>query len=120
MIKVNFIGHSFGGVSARMLTELLINGSEEERAATDPSDLSLLFKGGNTGLVHSITTLASPHNGPRRNAKPNEKSYKPGIWNVMPVEKKDHMSYCGWMEKEETYANFYKDIYERVSNQKSL
>ena len=278
VIKVNFIGHSFGGVSARMLTELLINGSEEERAVTDPSDLSPLFKGGQTGLVHSITTLASPHNGmtsvenrqgevmgqicrvmsdvvniidatplkkfydlqldhykitpkgifgftrawsdkkickyffdnednivydltlkgakeanekiatqpdiyyfsfrgkrtigilgrqipspksfpvlnilgyfmgtnreavpdkswlandmiintvsgeaphngPRRDAKPNEKSYQPGIWNVMPVEKKDHMSYCGWMEKEETYAKFYKDIYERVSNQESL
>lgn len=278
IIKINIIGHSFGGVSGRMLTELLINGSEEERAATDPSDLSPLFQGGHSGLVHSITTLASPHNGmtsvenkqgevmgqicrfmsdivnimdatplkkfydlqldhykitpkglfgftrawsdgkikkyffenkdnivydltrqgaaevnekiatqpdiyyfsfrgkrtigilgkqipspkafpvlnilgyfmgtmvddvpdkswlandmvintvsaeaplnaPRTKAKPDQNSYKPGIWNVMPLERKDHMSYCGWMEKEATYEKFYKDIYNRVSSQKSL
>ncbi|MBQ8063802.1 MAG: hypothetical protein IJ230_07690 [Clostridia bacterium] len=63
LIKINIIGHSFGGVSGRMLTELMVNGSEEERAVTDPDDLSPLFAGGHKGWVHSITTLASPHNG---------------------------------------------------------
>lgn len=62
IIKVNLIGHSFGGVSSRMLAELIINGSEEERAATDPDDLSELFKGGHD-WIHSITALAAPHNG---------------------------------------------------------
>ncbi len=46
-----------------MLTELMSYGSEEERAVTDPDDLSPLFAGGHDGWVHSITTLASPHNG---------------------------------------------------------
>lgn len=63
LIKVNLIGHSFGGVTARMLAELIVNGSEEERAVTDPDDLSELFKGGHTGWVHSITALVAPHNG---------------------------------------------------------
>ena len=63
LIKVNIIGHSFGGVTGRLLTELMVNGSAEERAATDPDDLSPLFQGGHKGWVHSITTLASPHNG---------------------------------------------------------
>ena len=62
IIKANLIGHSFGGVTSRMLTELLINGSEEERIATDPDDLSPLFAGGHD-WVHSITALAAPHNG---------------------------------------------------------
>ena len=62
-VKINIIGHSFGGVSGRMLTELMVHGSEEERLATDPEDLSPLFKGGHEDWVHSITTLASPHNG---------------------------------------------------------
>ena len=63
LVKINIIGHSFGGVSGRMLTELMANGSKEEQEATDPDDLSELFKGGHKGWVHSITTLASPHNG---------------------------------------------------------
>lgn len=63
LIKVNIIGHSFGGATGRLLSELMANGSEEERAVTDPADLSPLFAGGHDGWVHSITTLASPHNG---------------------------------------------------------
>ena len=63
LVKVNLIGHSFGGVTSRMLAELIVNGSEEERAVTDPDDLSELFKGGHEGWVHSITALAAPHNG---------------------------------------------------------
>ncbi len=63
LIKINIIGHSFGGVSGRMLNYLMTYGSAEERAATDAEDLSPLFAGGHGGWVHSITTLASPHNG---------------------------------------------------------
>ena len=62
-VKINIIGHSFGGVSGRMLTELMVHGSAEERAVTDPEDLSPLFAGGHEDWVHSITTLSSPHNG---------------------------------------------------------
>lgn len=63
MVKVNIIGHSFGGATGRMLIELLANGSEEERAATSPEELSPLFAGGHEDWVHSITALAAPHDG---------------------------------------------------------
>lgn len=63
LVKINIIGHSFGGASGRMLIELLANGSAEERAATSPEDLSPLFVGGHADWVHSMTALAAPHDG---------------------------------------------------------
>ena len=40
------IGHSFGGATIRLCSEILRNGSEEEIKSTDPADLSDYFKGG--------------------------------------------------------------------------
>ena len=59
--KINLIAHSFGGATCRMLLELLSSGSEAECTACD--DPSPLFQGGKGEWVHSITCLASPHNG---------------------------------------------------------
>lgn len=39
---------------------------------------------------------------------------RPGIWHVMPVEDKDHVSYMGIGEKEQTYNEFFTGIAERV------
>lgn len=61
--KINLIGHSFGGVTIRLLVELLENGSKEEQEGTPEGNLSPLFQGGNSELVHAIATLAAPHNG---------------------------------------------------------
>ncbi|MBQ8925018.1 MAG: hypothetical protein IJ051_02000 [Clostridia bacterium] len=61
--KINIIGHSFGGPTVTTLLHLLAEGSEEERAGTDPDDLSPLFEGGKEKWVHSCTTLAGTHNG---------------------------------------------------------
>ncbi len=61
--RLVLIGHSFGGATIRLLAELLANGSEEERAATAPEDLSPLFAGGMAGRVFAIVTLAAPTNG---------------------------------------------------------
>lgn len=61
--KVHLLGHSFGGVTIRLLTELLANGSEEERAATPPEDLSPLFAGDHGDWVSSVTTISAPHDG---------------------------------------------------------
>lgn len=61
--KVNLICHSFGGVTARMMSYLLAEGDEAEREATQDGTLSPLFAGGNRGMIFSITTLTSPHNG---------------------------------------------------------
>lgn len=61
--KINLVGHSFGGVTIRLLVQLLAEGSEEECAVTPENELSPLFKGGQTDKVYSVTTLAAPHNG---------------------------------------------------------
>lgn len=66
--KINLLGHSQGGTTARMLAELLANGdpAEIEYANShdiDLNDVSPLFKGGQGQCVHSVTTLSSPHDG---------------------------------------------------------
>lgn len=62
MNKVNFIAHSFGGATVRLLAELLANGSREEVEGTT-GKVSDLFTGGKTDWIYSISTYASPHNG---------------------------------------------------------
>ena len=60
--KINILGHSFGGVTVRLLAELMANGSEAERQAGG-DDISPLFTGGKGDWIYSLTTLAAPHNG---------------------------------------------------------
>jgi len=60
---LNLICHSFGGNAARLFALLLDEGSAAERAATPAGELSPLFAGGMIDRVHSVTTLAAPHNG---------------------------------------------------------
>ena len=61
--KVNLLGHSFGGVTVRMLAELMASGSAQERAVTPKAELSPLFTGGKADWIYSITTIAAPTNG---------------------------------------------------------
>ena len=61
--KVHLLGHSFGGVTMRLLAELLTNGSEEERKATKDGTLSPLFEGGHGDWISSITAISAPHDG---------------------------------------------------------
>lgn len=61
--KVNLVAHSFGGVSARMMSQFLAEGCAEEIEATTDGSLSPLFAGGQSGRIFSITTFCSPHNG---------------------------------------------------------
>lgn len=60
--KAHLIGHSQGGQTVRALVALLEQGAPEERAITPATELSPLFQGGKS-WVHSVTTLASPHDG---------------------------------------------------------
>lgn len=62
--KVHLVGHSMGGQTIRTLTQLLKEGSEEEKAyaTAHGQQLSPLFEGGKS-YIHSVTTLATPHNG---------------------------------------------------------
>jgi len=70
--KINLLGHSFGGVTVRLLAHLMANGSEAERAVTDKDDLSPLFAGGYGDWIYSVTTLAAPHNGTSAYHVPDE------------------------------------------------
>jgi triacylglycerol esterase/lipase EstA (alpha/beta hydrolase family) len=61
--KVALIGHSFGGATIRLFSEILRNGSEEERQATGKGDISPFFQGGNGDNLVAVVTLAAPTNG---------------------------------------------------------
>lgn len=61
--RLVLVGHSFGGATVRLFSELLRNGSEEERAVTAPEELSDFFKGGNEDKIFALITLAAPTNG---------------------------------------------------------
>ena len=60
--KLVLLGHSFGGVTARLFAELLTNGDPEERADR-AADVSPFFRGGMGNRVYGIVTLAAPTNG---------------------------------------------------------
>lgn len=59
---INLVTHSFGGPTGYVFTSMLEYGVKEEAEAST-EDCSELFKGGHGGLVYSMTTLESPHNG---------------------------------------------------------
>ena len=59
---VNLVTHSFGGPTGTVFTSMLEYGVKEEIEAS-PEDCSELFTGGHAGLVRTVTTLESPHNG---------------------------------------------------------
>ncbi|RFU63021.1 lipase [Peribacillus glennii] len=64
--KIHLLGHSMGGQTSRMLTELLRSGSAEEqkfhKKYPKEKKISTLFQG-NKKWVHSIATIGTPHNG---------------------------------------------------------
>ena len=62
-VKVNLVGHSFGGTTVRMLASLMAYGSAEELAVTQQDDISPLFTGGKAQYINSVTAICSPNNG---------------------------------------------------------
>ena len=61
--KLVLIGHSFGGATARLFSELLANGDETERKACQTEDISPFFLGGQGARLRALVTLAAPTNG---------------------------------------------------------
>ncbi|HAM16169.1 MAG TPA: hypothetical protein DCP91_10030 [Eggerthellaceae bacterium] len=74
--RLVLIGHSFGGTTIRLFSELLAHGSPEERAATPADELSPFFRGGMAQRVRAIVTLASPNNGTTAYELARDKSFK--------------------------------------------
>lgn len=50
----------------------------------------------------------------------SDEDIKPGIWYDMPIEEKDHMSYCGNGESKADYGIFFYEILRRVNNLPSI
>ena len=61
--RLVLLGHSFGGTTVRMFSELLAHGDVQEQKVTPPEEISPLFAGGMENRIHSLVTLASPMNG---------------------------------------------------------
>ncbi len=61
--KIVLLGHSFGGATIRLFSEILANGDAEEQQATDAVELSAFFRGGQGDRLHAVVTLAAPTNG---------------------------------------------------------
>ena len=61
--RLVLLGHSFGGTTVRLFSELLAHGDPEEQRSTPGAALSGLFKGGMEKRIRCIVTLASPING---------------------------------------------------------
>ena len=80
--RIVLIGHSFGGATIRLFSEILKNGSEEERAFTEESDLSPFFKGGNGGNLFAVITLAAPTNGTTAYDLYEDESFDPGAIEI--------------------------------------
>ena len=57
------IGHSFGGATIRLFSQILKEGSPEEISYNDANEISDFFKGGNGDNLLSLVTLAAPTNG---------------------------------------------------------
>ena len=71
------IGHSFGGATIRLFTEILYNGAKDEIENTDADDLSPFFLGGSKIRIHSIVAIASPLNGTTAYDMMEDKSFDP-------------------------------------------
>lgn len=61
--RIVLVGHSFGGTTIRLFTELLAHGDPDEQRSTPKEELSGLFTGGSEKSICCIVTLASPING---------------------------------------------------------
>lgn len=79
--QLTLLGHSFGGATIRLFSEILANGSGEEQAAA-PEDLSPFFRGGQGDRLYALVTLAAPTNGTTAYDLHEDESFDPGAVKV--------------------------------------
>ena len=77
--KLVLLGHSFGGATVRLFSELLANGDEEEKKAGADSPF---FRGGMGNRIHSVVTLSAPMNGTTAYDMFSDPSFDPGAVKV--------------------------------------
>lgn len=85
--RLVLLGHSFGGTTARLLSELLAHGDQGEREGTDPAQLSPLFRGGMEKRIQGIVTITSPTNGTTAYTLTEDESFDPGLIKISLWEK---------------------------------
>ena len=61
--KLVLLGHSFGGATIRLFSQILDSGDEAEQEAAGADALSPFFLGGQGERLHALVTLAAPTNG---------------------------------------------------------
>lgn len=76
------VGHSFGGATVRLFSEILRNGLEDEIANTAPEDLSDFFRGGQGKELLAVVTLAAPTNGTTAYDLYEDPSFDPSLIDV--------------------------------------
>ncbi len=81
--RLVLIGHSFGGATVRLFSEMLANGDAGERAVP-AKDFSPLFAGGMGRSIHALVTIASPMNGTTAYDLFSDPSFDPGSVRVPP------------------------------------
>lgn len=96
------LGHSFGGVTVRLFSEILRNGAEDEIRDTDPAELSDFFKGGGGDGLLAVVTLAAPTNGTTAYDLYEDESF-----DVSKVEVAEE-----YMEKSKAMSNVSTPVYD--------
>ena len=83
--RLVLLGHSFGGATVRLFSEILANGSSEEQSSTEPDELSDFFKGDKADHIHAIVTLAAPTNGTTAYDMYEDENFKAEKVEVSPL-----------------------------------
>ncbi|MBR0412580.1 MAG: hypothetical protein IJI47_03330 [Eubacterium sp.] len=119
--KINLLGHSFGGATVRLMSELMANGSEAEQKATDKDDLSPLFAGGKADWIYSITALASPHNGTTAYDVGDVEDDVPNTFKYKMQDKLNSIMASANKEEDDSRADFDNANYDMLlDNAKAL
>ncbi|MBP5168171.1 MAG: hypothetical protein ILP14_03100, partial [Oscillospiraceae bacterium] len=85
--KLVLLGHSFGGATIRLFSEILANGDEAEQAV-ESKELSPFILGGQEERLHALITLAAPTNGTTAYDLHQDKHFDVG---TVPVSRWDNL-----------------------------
>lgn len=81
--KLNIYGHSFGGPTVKEFVSLMSFGCQEEVDGTPAAELSPLFQGGMSHLIHTEVTLCGVNNGTILDQFFTEKTMHIAEWVVL-------------------------------------